>query len=176
MQIKILEDEVVCQGKRVSLLRRKVSLEGKEVDYDVVRFGESVVIIPVTEKQEVIMVRQWRPTFNAWVLELPAGKVEGDEDPRDAALRELIEETGYSAGKVDKLGTFIVSPGYSDERIHVYLAIDLEFLGASPEEDEVINIHKCGIKQCISELATQDLIDMKSLAALLFLKERLPYA
>jgi len=170
----IEKDELLCRGKRVSFYRRVAQIEGRKVYYDFIDFGKSVVIIPITDMEEVVLIRQWRPVLNRWILELPAGKIEEDEKPEEAAVRELIEETGYSPTKVEELGKFVVSPGYSNEVIYVYLAVGLRYVGSSPEDDELIKVRKCRVKECVKLLMSEDLIDMKSLASLMLLMEKLP--
>jgi len=163
---RVLEDQLLCEGRRVKLLRRVISWRGRVFEKDLVAFGRSVVIIPVLGDGRVVFVRQWRAPLGRWIVELPAGRVESGEDLRSAALRELEEETGYRASRVVELGRAYVSPGYSDELITVFLAEELERVGARPEEGEVLEVLELAPRDYIATCAAGE-CDLKSLAALL---------
>lgn len=163
---RVLEDQLLCEGRRVKLLRRVVSWKGMVFEKDLVVFGRSVVIIPVLSEGRVVFVRQWRAPLGKWIVELPAGRVESGEDFQSAALRELEEETGYRASRVVELGRAYVSPGYSDELITVFLAEELERVGARPDEGEVLEVLELAPQDYIA-MCTAGECDLKSLAALL---------
>jgi|GEM_PF-3563506 len=96
-----------------------------------------VVIVPVLPDGKFVLVRQFRPPAGKWVLSFPAGKIDGKESPRIAAKRELLEEAGYSSGKITLLGTpFIVNPASGKHTVSVFLAEKLEFRGQKPDWDE----------------------------------------
>lgn len=163
---RVLEDKLLCEGRRVRLFRRLVSWRGRVFEKDLVAFGRSVVIVPVLGDGRVVFVRQWRAPIGKWVVELPAGRVESGEDPRSAALRELEEETGYRASRIIELGRAYVSPGYSDELITAFLAEGLERVGAHPDEGEVLEVLELAPREYIAACAAGE-CDLKSLAALL---------
>uniref|UniRef100_A0A7C4BAU4 NUDIX hydrolase n=1 Tax=Thermofilum pendens TaxID=2269 RepID=A0A7C4BAU4_THEPE len=163
---RVLEDHLLCEGRRVKLFKRLVSWKGRVFEKDLVAFGRSVVIVPVLGDGRVVFVKQWRAPVGRWVVELPAGRVESGEDLRSAALRELEEETGYRASRIVELGRAYVSPGYSDELITVFLAKGLEKVGAHPEEGEVLEVVELAPREYI-EMCTAGECDLKSLAALL---------
>ena len=104
----------------------------------VVRHAGSAVMMAVDDKKRILLVKQYRLPAEKYLWELPAGKVDDGEKPLQAAKRELIEETGYTAKKWDKLATFFVSPGYVQERMTIYLATDLTAGEAKPMDDERI--------------------------------------
>ena len=165
--------ELKCVGRRVKLFDLKVRWEGKEFHKDLVAFGESVAIVPLIGSGEVLLLRQWRPAIMDWITEIPAGRVEPGESPHDAALRELKEETGYEAGSLVKLSTVRVSPGYSNELMHIYLAKELREGKASPEEGEVIRLVRKPLKEALEEVLEGGIDDLKTVAGILLVAERL---
>ncbi|MGC9112918.1 NUDIX hydrolase [Acidilobus sp.] len=137
---RLSSSEELCSGARVRLERVRFSYNGREFDADRVIFGLSVAVLPVLEDGRVILERQWRPATGSWVLEVPAGRVERGESPEEAAVRELEEETGYRASRLTKVYEAYVSPGYSDEVQHGYIAEGLTRVGQRLEPDEVIRL------------------------------------
>ena len=111
---------------------------GDVVTHEVLRHPGAVAIIAVNEAGQVLLVRQWRTTLERVTLEIPAGKLEPGEDPQDCALRELQEETGYTAGSIRYLIPVACAAGYSDEIIHIYLASNLQPGLAHPDQDEFV--------------------------------------
>jgi ADP-ribose pyrophosphatase len=111
---------------------------GFRIERSVVRHAGSAVMMAVDEKKRILLVRQFRLPAMKKMWELPAGKVDDGEKPLQAARRELIEETGYRARKWERLGSFFVSPGYVQERMHIYLATGLIEGDATPMDDEDI--------------------------------------
>ncbi len=129
---------VECRGRRVVFRAEEMVLpNGARVLVDIVEFPGSVAVLPV-EEGRVLLVRQYRPSVGGWTLEAPAGTLRPGEDPEEAAARELEEEAGARPGRLVKVGEGYVSPGYSTEYMHLYLAYDLEWTGPRPEEHEVI--------------------------------------
>lgn len=166
-EVKILGDELLCRGKRVSLYKRIIEYGEDCFEKDLVVFGDAVVILPILDSGDIIFVRQWRAAINGWVLELPAGKINDGESPQDAALRELEEETGYRARDLKPLARVYVSPGYSDERQWIFLARNLEFAGIKPEKGEILSTIFMKPSEYIAMALKGDYIDLKSLAAIL---------
>jgi ADP-ribose pyrophosphatase len=111
---------------------------GFRIERSVVRHAGSAVMMAVDEKKRILLVRQFRLPAMKKMWELPAGKVDDGEKPLQAARRELIEETGYRARTWERLGSFFVSPGYVQERMHIYLATGLIEGDATPMDDEDI--------------------------------------
>lgn len=167
MDIKLLEEKLLCRGRRVSLYSRRYLIEEKEVVRDVVHFGESVAIIPVKEDGRIILINQFRAPIGRWIIEVPAGRVEEGEDWREAAIRELEEETGYRPSKIEKLASTYVSPGYSDEIIHITVASGLEYVGQHLEPTEVINVFEASIEEALEKIFESDTADAKTVIALM---------
>lgn len=113
--------------------------DGREATRDVVWHPGGVAVIPYHEGK-VILVRQYRIAVESYVLEAPAGKLEGDEDPEERGRLELEEEAGFRAGRMISAGSFFPSPGFLTERLYIYLGLDLEPVPVRPEWDEEIEI------------------------------------
>lgn len=168
---KVVEDQLLCRGHRVSLYKRIIEWSGKRLEKDLVSFGRSVVVIPKLKPNRLIFVRQWRASIAKWIIELPAGRVEQGEKAREAAARELEEETGYRAGKFEYLGRAYASPGYSDELIEIFLAEELVKAAAHPDEAEFLEVIELEPHEYL-RLCREGEGDLKSLAAILLYAER----
>jgi len=134
---------------------------------DVVVHGPSVTIVAVDRDEHVTLVRQERVAAGGKLLELPAGVIEKGEEPLVAARRELAEETGLHGGDWFEAATFFTSPGYTDERMHLFIATGLEQGKASPEIDEELEIVRVPLAEVPSLIASCD--DAKTIAGLLLL-------
>ncbi len=136
----MVSGEVVeCRGRRARFWSGPMRLpNGAVVRVDRVIFPDSVAVLPVYRDGTVVLLRQYRPAVDDWVLEAPAGVVEDGEDPEEAAARELEEEAGLKPGRLELVGEGYVSPGYSTEYMRLYLAWDPVAGEARPEEHEVI--------------------------------------
>jgi ADP-ribose pyrophosphatase len=140
---------------------------------DVVRFGQAVAIIPIIG-DEVILIKQFRPSLNKWILEVPAGRVEINEALEDTARRELIEEVGYDAKTLIKLVSIYPAPGYSDGVLHIFLAKDLTYVGSKLEVGELIEVVKVRLDSALDLVLSDDVVDAKTLISLLILKLKTP--
>lgn len=164
MDVKLVDKEVIYKGKRISLAIYRYSRDGKVFEKEVVIHPGAVVIVPQLE-EKLVLVRQYRPALDEWIIEFPAGTLERGEDPRKCAERELLEETGYKADKLVYLGEVIVSPGYSTEKIKVFLAYDLEFLGSRKEPYEILETVFFTQKEIEKKIRRNELKDSKTIAA-----------
>jgi ADP-ribose pyrophosphatase len=134
-------DEIVYKGRVAEM--HKVGLkmpDGKVVQRDLVRYGGAAVILPVLDDGSVVMIRNRRFAVGEDLLELPAGMLERGEDPAVCAERELTEETGYSAARIEKLGQFYTGPGSTDELMHSFLATGLADGRQALEDYEQIEV------------------------------------
>ncbi|MGI5935847.1 MAG: NUDIX hydrolase [Oscillospiraceae bacterium] len=134
---------------------------------EVVEHPGGVAVIPVDDEGYVYCVRQYRYPFKEHLLEVPAGKLEGCEDHRECAARELSEETGITAGKLTYLGEIYTSPGFSREILHLYLATDLTFGEAHPDPNEYMDVVKIGLNELVKMVMSGEIKDAKSIAAIL---------
>lgn len=159
----------VYHGSVVRLDLEDVRLpNGVELRLELVRHRGAAAVVPVDASGEVVLVRQYRHAADAsWLLEVPAGKLDGDEDPRACARRELAEEAGVRAGRLDLLGWIWTTPGFSDERIWLFLARDLVPVPATPQADEVLEIVRLPLDTARRMALDGELTDAKTICALL---------
>lgn len=143
---------------------------GRELVRDVVRHPGAVTVVPVLDDGRLVMIRNWRITVADWLDEFCAGKLERGEDPAAAALRELEEETGYRAARIRKVGTFLTSPGFADERMHVFEARGLEPVPRRLEEGEQIEVAVRTEAELERMIADGRMQDGKTLGAFLLWK------
>lgn len=163
-----LASETVFTGKILTVRRDKVRLpNGREATREVVAHPGAVAVVPVTAAGEVVLVRQYRYPIAQELLEVPAGKLDKGEAPDDCARRELEEETGYRAGRLEHLATFYTAPGFTDEIMHLYLARDLSQTAQNTDGDEFINIEYYKPDQLKALLAAKEIIDAKTIVGLL---------
>jgi ADP-ribose pyrophosphatase len=148
---------------------------GGELKAEIVRHPGSVVIIPVTDRGEIILVRQYRPAIGKWAWELPAGSLKDGEDPHAAAIRECHEEIGLIPDAVERLGSFFPTPGYCDEEMNFYRASGLrqprpDDAAAEQDEDEDIEARAFARDAIVAMIASGQVIDLKTVAGLSLLK------
>lgn len=159
--------EILYQGKIVTLEKRRVKTElGNTAAREIIRHAAGVVILGVTSEGLIPFVEQYRIPFDRAIMELPAGKLDPDELPETAALREFQEETGYLAGRLELLGEALPSPGYSDEVLYIYRATDLTWAPIAGDEDESFNYYELTQEEVRALVREGKLIDAKSLCAL----------
>ena len=167
---RVVGSDTLCDAGFLSLARLRVEGGGETFDRHVVRHPGAVVVVPVLEDGDALLVRQWRVAAGRELLEVPAGKrdVEG-EAPETTANRELEEEVGYVARRLDKLCEFYNSPGFCDEYTHLFLATELEerTRAAVSHEEAAMTIERVPLER-VDELVTSgELIDAKSIIGLL---------
>ena len=165
---KTITSKVVYTGRIITVKEDTAELiTGKEVYREVVEHPGGVTIIPVDSSGDVIAVRQFRYPFMQETLEVPAGKLEYGEDPYEGAIRELSEETGVCAGRIINLGCIYTSPGFSREILHIYLALDLSYGCAHPDEDELLNVERVPLSKLVDMVMNDEIRDAKTVVAVL---------
>lgn len=171
MPFELIKSETLLQG-RVFKFRRDYlkTPNGLKTHLDIIEHGGSVVLIPIDEDGNMLFVRQYRHAAGSDLLELPAGTRNGDEPYEECAAREIREETGMEAGKLEKVGMFYLAPGYSTEFMGVFLATDLKHNPLDPDMDEFLTVEKLSVKEAFAMSERGDMPDAKSLAALLIAK------
>jgi len=163
-----LESQTVFAGKILTVRCDRVRLpDGREATREVVGHPGAVAVVPVTAAGEVVLVRQYRYPIGQELLEVPAGKLDKGEAPEDCAYRELEEETGYRAGRMEHLATFYTAPGFTDEIMHLYLARDLSQTAQNTDGDEFINVEYYKPAQLKALLADKKIIDAKTIVGIL---------
>jgi ADP-ribose diphosphatase len=167
---RVVGSETLVDAGFISLARVHVAAsDGEEFDRHVVHHPGAVVVVPVLDGA-ALMVRQWRVATGRNLLEVPAGKrdVEG-EAPETTANRELVEEIGYEAGRLDKLCEFYNSPGFCDEYTHLFLATELEerTRAAVSHEEAAMTIERVALDRVDDLIASGELVDAKSIIGLL---------
>jgi ADP-ribose pyrophosphatase len=145
---------------------------GREAELDVIRHPGAACVVPFLSADEVLLIRQYRHATGGYLLEAPAGKLDPDEPPEACAARELVEETGYRAGRIESLGSIWTTPGFTDEVIHLYAAFELEHVGQALEEDEVIELVPLPLGQAMARVLGGEPSDSKTALALLLAARR----
>jgi len=167
MPFELLKSEILMKGRAFAIRRDLLRMpDGHETTLDVIQHGGSVVIIPVDENGNILLVRQYRHAAGKELLELPAGTLDEGESPDFCAAREIREETGMAADSLAKLGEFYLAPGYSDEFMTVYLATGLSDSPLDADEDEFLTLETVPIAEAFRMAERGEIPDAKSLAAL----------
>lgn len=171
MPFEFISSEVLLQGRVFNIRRDTLKApDGRETRYEIIEHGGSVVIVPVDDDGNVLFVRQYRHAAGLELLELPAGTRDGDEPYEECAAREIREETGMQAGRLQRVGDFYLAPGYSSEFMAVFLATDLKYNPLPGDDDEFLQVEKILVKDAEAAFARGDAPDAKSLAAWLLAK------
>jgi ADP-ribose pyrophosphatase len=142
---------------------------------EVAKHPGGAVVVPVFDNGDVLMIKQYRYPIDKFIYELPAGKLDPEEDPEDCARRELEEETGYKAERLAKLTAFYTTPGFCTEKLHIYLATGLQKLesGQQLEEGEAsISIETIPLKQALDMIESQEIVDGKTIVGLFLAMRR----
>ena len=168
MQEVFLSREDKFTGRVVSVHVDQVLLpNGHQSFREVVDHNGGVAILALDDDNNVLTVTQYRYVFGREMLEIPAGKLEENEDPASAALRELREETGATPDEFLPLGTILPSPGCYGETLHLYLARGLHFGAAQPDEDELLRVERIPFDEMVHRILTGKIMDGKTVAAVL---------
>ena len=174
MPFELIKSETILQGRAFKIRRDYLKTpHGQETRLEIIEHGGSVVIIPIDHEGNILFVRQYRHATGQDMLELPAGTRDGDEPYEACAAREIREETGMEADKLEKVGEFYLAPGYSTEFMAVFLATDLKHNPLDADEDEFLSVEKIPLRIAIEMLEGGKVKDAKSLAAFLLARSHL---
>jgi ADP-ribose pyrophosphatase len=174
MNYKVMDEETLYRGRVFNLVRLRYQLpNGKEHTYDLVKHSGAVVIVPLDQQGNIWFVRQFRIGAEESLLELPAGLLEEQEAPEASAEREAREEIGQAAGQLERLGEFYMVPGYSTEKMHVFLATELYQSQLPTDEDEFLERIAVPAQEVYKQAQAGQICDGKTLAALLLAQKRL---
>jgi ADP-ribose pyrophosphatase len=170
MSYRLIEKQVIYDGQKIRLELHHLENEdtGKRHRREVVAHPGAVVIMGFLEDGRVVLIRNRRYAVGQTLIELPAGTLEKGEDPMNCAGRELLEETGYLAGRVKPMLTFFASPGILSERLYVFAAYDLQNQGAALEEGEEIEVLPTKWDEAVAMALDGQIQDGKTIAAILW--------
>jgi ADP-ribose pyrophosphatase len=172
MGFELIRSEPLLKGRVFTIRRDHLKTpDGRETTLDIIEHGGSVLIVPIDQAGNVLFVRQYRHAAGKDLLELPAGTLDQGEKPEACAARELREETGFAAGRLEKVGQFYLAPGYSTEFMHIYVARDLRPDPLEADADEFLSLETIPLAKAMEMAERGEVPDAKSLAGL-FLARR----
>ena len=159
---------LIHQWKNIQLIEKEIELPtGKTINHTTIQHPGACVILPIREDRSILIIRQFRPSLNKWLLELPAGTIEVGEDPSTCAQRELEEETGYRANELIALGTVTPMAGFCDEIQHLYVAHGvISSNQLTCDDDEVIEVMFLSLEQIEQKIISGDISDAKTIACI----------
>lgn len=168
LEEKTLKENVIFDGRIIQVREDDVILPNmQKAKREVAYHHGGVCVVPVTDGDEIIMVRQFRYPYKEIIYEIPAGKLEKGEDPYGAGMRELEEEAGVTADKLESLGKFYPTPGYCSEIIYMYLAENLSKSQQHLDEDEFLDVYRFKIKDAVRMIMDGEITDGKTQTAIL---------
>ena len=166
-----IDSKIVYEGPIFKIRKHKVNSVAGESVRDVLEHSGGVVMIAVTDDSKILMEEQFRKPLDKVILELPAGKLEPGEDPKEAALRELAEETGYRAGSIEHLVTYTPTCGYSNEYLYIYVCKDLTPGETNLDDTESIDVVEYTADELIDLILKKQIVDSKTLVGILFARQ-----
>lgn len=165
-----ISKELIYDGRIIKLEKHQVALpDGQTSEREVVLHNGAVSVLAITPENEVLVVEQYRKAMEKTLTEIPAGKLEIGEDRKSAALRELEEETGYIANKLELIGEVYGCPGFCNEKVSIYIAKDLKEGQVNLDADEFLHLNKIPIENIQSLLSTHKIEDAKTMIAFQYL-------
>jgi ADP-ribose pyrophosphatase len=168
-----VSSERLYEGKMVNLRRDIVLLpNGKQATREIVEHPGAVAVVPVLPDGSILMVCQFRHPVGLVLREIPAGKLSPGEDPDECARRELEEETGYRAGRLERKASVFTGPGFTDEVIHIYIADDLVKTKMNPDEDEFLAIERWTPQQIRQMIREGHICDAKTISGMYLLQDQ----
>lgn len=166
MKPEIISTKEIYNGRIINLTLDTIREDPVTYQREVIQHNGSAVMIPLFADNTVALVRQYRHAARKYLLELPAGSLEKDENPETGAHRELEEEIGVTAEKLEKISEFYVSPGFLSEKMYVFLATGLKEVGQKLEEDELLNVEKMPLAEACDLILQGQIEDAKTIIGL----------
>ena len=168
MSVKVHQVRNIYQGKLFDVVVENVTLpNGAVKDREIVRHPGAAAMVPLLDDGRVVLIRQYRHAVGDFLWEIPAGTLERDEDSAACARRELVEEIGYEAARLQKLAEILSAPGYTDEHIHIFLATGLSRAEQKLEDDEVLKAEPVAFNTALDMITGGEIQDAKTIAGLL---------
>jgi len=165
---KTVDSKLIYDGKIVNLRIDTVILpDGREAKREIIEHKGAVAIVPLLDATKVVMVKQYRQPVKDILIEIPAGTMDKAETAEVCASRELIEETGYRAGKLTKMFSTYMAPGYSEEMLHTFLAEDLTPAESELDKDEFVEAITVELDKAVEMIRTGEIKDAKTVCGLL---------
>lgn len=165
---KTVKSDIIYEGRILNLRVNTVELPNQKYSKrEIVDHGKAVALIPIKE-DKIIFVRQHRIAVGKVLLELPAGLVEANEEPRETALREMQEEIGYTSDNMEYLFDSLSSPGFTNEKTSFFLAKDLVEKKGTPDEDEFLDVVEYTVEEALNMIDSGEIIDAKTIIGVLY--------
>lgn len=162
--------KTIYSGKVISLRIDKIQLSSGDVfEREVIEHPGAVAMLPFLDDGRLLLIKQYRHPVGEELLEIPAGTLHKNEDPKDCARRELVEETGYEAGRLEELISCFLAPGYSSEKIHLFYASELKKVGDNPDIDEMIELCPITFDKVREMIKTGEISDAKTISGISYL-------
>jgi ADP-ribose pyrophosphatase len=160
-------NRTIFAGKVITLNIDTVTLpNGVTIDLEIVRHPGAAAVVPLKDNDTVVLIKQFRHAAGGFIYEIPAGKLHRGEDPKACAARELEEEIGYKAGKLDLLSSIFTAPGFTDEVIHIYKATGLIKGRQQLDQDEVLEVVEVSLKEAVEMIRAGSIRDAKTMVGL----------
>ena len=167
-EAELLERREVFKGRVVDLSVDRVKMpNGKTTELEIIRHPGAAAMVPLTDSADVLLVRQYRYATGSWLLEVPAGKLDQGEKPEVCAARELVEEVGMEPAELVPLGWIWTTPGFTDEKIWLYLCRGLTPAQQDLQDDEVLTVESRSLEEAVEMVRQGEICDSKSVCALL---------
>ena len=168
MKPEVISTKTIYKGRVFDVSKAEIREGDVQYDREIVSHKGSAVVVPVFADKTVGLVRQYRHAAQKYLLEIPAGSLESDENIETGARRELEEEIGVTAGNFEKLTEFFVSPGFLTEKMHVFLATELTETAQNLEADELIEVERMTFEQAFEKIKSGEIEDGKTIVGLIF--------
>lgn len=169
-----LDSKELYRGRIFTLNRDTIRFpDGTTTDMDVCRHPGAAAVVPflsdpLADEPQILMIRQYRYAAGGYIYEIPAGRLDGDETPENCAARELKEETGCTAERLEPLTSILTTPGFTDEVIHLFMATGLTHGEPNREADEFVDMVIMRLSEALERISTGEIVDSKTAIALMF--------
>lgn len=173
MSEKVLESQQIFKGRILTIKVDQVLLQnGCKSTREVVFHPGAVAVLPILADRSIVLVKQFRYPVGTELLEVPAGKLDENESPEECALRELEEETGYKAQKIEYIGYIFTTPGFSNEKIYLYVAENLIKTEQNLDQDELLKVEILQPQDVLNKCLNGEIVDAKTLSLVFLAREK----